>query len=409
MSLSLQEKCDVLILSANLGTGHYQVSDSIRSSLKKERPDLKIVIYDFFDHVDPLLKHLIRFSYEQSLKHFTYGYQWFYEATRNLSPDSRFNQTIHAVGRQKLMETLERLSPKAVVCTFPNPVGVVSAIKARANVNIPLISVITDVAVHSQWVHPNVNAYLVATDIVAEGLRKINVPTEIVHVTGIPLRDGFERQMSSNESWQKNKLNPDLFTLMVMGGGGGLLSGVDTICSKLSALSLPMQILAVSGANHTMYNKLQKLSSLSQVPIKVSGYVENIAELMEISDILLTKAGGVTIFEALAKNLPMILYNPLPGHESGNVHFLLSHNCALLAKNEDSAVEHIRQIVNDPSKLDDMKNLIKMISKPNASKDAAAIILKLLDLNRDVNVVFPKPKYKIPTFKSKHSISLKQV
>lgn len=409
MSLSLQEKCDVLILSANLGTGHYQVSDSIRSSLKKERPDLKIVIYDFFDHVDPLLKHLIRFSYEQSLKHFTYGYQWFYEATRNLSPDSRFNQTIHAVGRQKLMETLERLSPKAVVCTFPNPVGVVSAIKARANVNIPLISVITDVAVHSQWVHPNVNAYLVATDIVAEGLRKINVPTEIVHVTGIPLRDGFERQMSSNESWQKNKLNPDLFTLMVMGGGGGLLSGVDKICSKLSALSLPMQILAVSGANHTMYNKLQKLSSLSQVPIKVSGYVENIAELMEISDILLTKAGGVTIFEALAKNLPMILYNPLPGHESGNVHFLLSHNCALLAKNEDSAVEHIRQIVNDPSKLDDMKNLIKMISKPTASKDAAAIILKLLDLNRDVNVVFPKPKYKIPTFKSKHSISLKQV
>ncbi len=130
---------------------------------------------------------------------------------------------------------------------------------------------------------------------------------------------------------------------------------------------------------------------------------------MEISDILLTKAGGVTIFEALAKNLPMILYNPLPGHESGNVHFLLSHNCALLANNEDSAVEHIRQIVNDPSKLDDMKNLIKMISKPNASKDAAAIILKLLDLNRDVNVVFPKPKYKIPTFKSKHSISLKQV
>jgi processive 1,2-diacylglycerol beta-glucosyltransferase len=409
MSLSRQEKCDVLILSANLGTGHYQVSGAIKSSLEKECPDLNVFIYDFFDHVEPLLKHLIRFSYEQSIKHFSHGYKWFYEATRNLTPDSRLHQTIHAVGRQKLMETLERLSPKVIVCTFPNPAGVVSAIKTRTNINIPLISVITDVAVHSQWVHPNVDAYLVATDIVSEGLRKMNVPSEIIYVTGIPLRDGFERQTSSDKSWQKYNLNPDLLTLMVMGGGGGLLSGVETIYAKLSALSLPIQIIAVAGTNNTMYNTLERLSSISRIPIRVLGYVENIAELMEISDILLTKAGGVTIFEALSKNLPMIIYNPLPGHESGNVRFLLSHNSALLANSEDSAVEHIRKVINNPLILSDMKKSIQMISKPNASKDAAVIILKHLDSNRNLNVVFPKSKYKIPALKSKRSIKLKLV
>lgn len=409
MSFSVQEKCDVLILSANLGTGHYQVSGALKSSLAKARPDLNIVIYDFFDHVEPLLKHLIRFSYEQSIKHFTYGYQWFYEATRNLSPDSRLHQTLHTVGRQKLMETLKRLSPGAVVCTFPNPAGVVSTIKIRESIDIPLITVITDVAVHSQWVHPNVDAYLVATDIVAEGLKKMNVSQDLIHITGIPLRDGFERQTFSNESWQKYKLNRDLFTLMVLGGGGGLLSGAETICSILSATSLPIQILAVTGTNYAMCNKLQQLSSYSRIPIRVFGYVENIAELMEMSDLLLTKAGGVTIFEALAKNLPMIIHKPLPGHESGNVHFLLSHNCAVLADSEDSAVEHIKSFVRNPSKLDEMKSSITRVSKPNASKDATDIILKYLDLNRNINFKFPKHKNRIPKIKSKRLIRLKQV
>jgi len=409
MSFSIQEKCDVLILSANLGTGHYQVSSALKSNLAKERPDLNIVIYDFFDHVEPLLKHLIRFSYEQSIRHFTYGYQWIYEATRNLSPDSKLNQTIHAVGRQKVMDTLKRLSPRVVVCTFPNPAGVVSAIKIRENIDIPLITVITDVAVHSQWVHPNVDAYLVATDIVAEGLRKMNVPQDLIHVTGIPLRDGFERQTFSNESWQKYNLNRDLFTLMVMGGGGGLLSGAETICSILSTTSLPIQILAVTGTNYAMCNKLQQLSSHSRIPIRIFGFVENIAELMEMSDLLLTKAGGVTIFEALAKNLPMIIHNPLPGHEFGNVHFLLSHNCAVLADSEDSAVENIKRLVRNPSILDDMKGSFARVSKPNASKDATDIILKYLDLNRNINFKFPKPKNRIPKIKNKRLIRLKQV
>jgi processive 1,2-diacylglycerol beta-glucosyltransferase len=123
----------------------------------------------------------------------------------------------------------------------------------------------------------------------------------------------------------------------------------------------------------------------------------------------LTKAGGVTIFEALSKNLPMVLYNPLPGHESGNVHFLLSHNSALLANSEDLAVEHIKKFVNNPSALNDMKKSMKTISKPTASKDAASIILKHMDLNRDVNLKFLKPNYRIPTLKSKRLIRLKQV
>lgn len=404
MYRSRQEKCDVLILSANLGTGHYQVSGALKASLEKERPDLSIVIYDFFDHVDPLLKHLIRFSYEQSLKHFSYGYQWFYETTRNLNPDSKLHHTIHAVGRQKLKETLELLSPRAVVCTFPYTIGVVSAIKTQTDINLPLLSVITDVAVHSQWVHPNVNAYLVASDTVAEGLTRIHVPNESIHVTGIPLREGFDRAVSSKESWQKNCLNSELPTLMIMGGGGGLLSGLENICSKLSFLSIKLQVIVLCGTNQALYSNMKKISGASKVPITPLGFVDNVAELMEISDILLTKAGGVTIFEALAKGLPMILFNPLPGHETGNVNFLLANHCAFLADSEDSVVEHIKRLVYNPSLLKEIKTNQKNISKPNASKDAASIILRHLDLNSDTTIEFRKTKSRKNTPKSKNAI-----
>jgi len=372
-------KCDVLILSADFGTGHHQVSNALKTAIQQKRPSWKIEICNFFNYVDPLFNQLIKFGYLQMIKHFSYGYEWFYEVTRDIEPDSKWQQLLNRMGQYKLLRLIETSSPRVIICTYPTPAGVVSHLKSQAKIDIPLVTVITDVTVHSQWIHPNVDAYIVAAETVAVRLAQKGIPKDKIFVTGIPLRPQFERPLVDTGIWNKYGLNPDLFTLLVMGGGKGLMAGIETVCLGLTELSIPLQIVAITGTNKSLARKLEALSESCVKPIRVLGYVDEVASLMKISNLLLTKAGGVTVFEALASKLPMVLYKPIPGHEMCNVEFLLKYGAALMANTEEEAVNHVKTILENPSVLKDMIKAIEPISKPYASRDACNIIISLVE------------------------------
>ena len=392
MSSSIQGKCDVLILSANYGAGHNQVSCALKSAIIEKCPDYKVEVYDFFNYLDPVLRQAIQFSYTQFLKHFSQGYQWFYDATKQLEPDSKWQRMLNHLGKQRLFEILKQLSPKVIICTFPTPAGVVSRLKACGAINIPLVTVVTDITIHNQWVHPYVDDYIVGADIVARNLKRQGIPAERIHVTGIPLRKEFEKNIHDDTIWTRYGLNKDLFTLMVMGGGSGLLFGIEDVCEQLSNLDRPIQVIVITGTNKSLEKKLISIAEHSKIPIHIYGYVENIAEIMEISDLLLTKAGGVTVFEALAKKLPMIIYNPLPGHEAGNTRFLLRKKAAIVAKDSQEVVDTIRKCIDDPEIIKGMVKSIEPISKPESTKNAVDIILKAIEVSRN-NEISPIDKF----------------
>lgn len=375
-------KCDVLIFSADFGTGHHQVSNALKTAIEQIRPSWKIDIYNFFNYVDPLFNRLLKFGYLQMIKHFSYGYEWFYKATRDIDPDSKWQRFLNGMGQYKLLNLIEKCSPKVIICTYPTPAGVVSHLKGKGKIDIPLVTVITDVAVHSQWIHSNVDAYIVAAETVATRLAQKGIPKNRIFVTGIPLRPQFERPIVDTNIWDKYGLDPNLFTIIVMGGGKGLMPGIETVCSKLAELLTPLQIVAITGTNKTLARKLETLSESSPNPIHVLGYIDDIASLMKISHLLVTKAGGVTVFEALASKLPMVLYKPIPGHEMCNVEFLLKNGAALMANTENEAVSHIKTILENPVILEDMVNAIEPISKPFASRDACNVIVSLAEANK---------------------------
>jgi processive 1,2-diacylglycerol beta-glucosyltransferase len=166
---------------------------------------------------------------------------------------------------------------------------------------------------------------------------------------------------------------------MIMGGGCGLLTGIESIFNELLHQDLPMQILAVTGTNYTLARKLETISRSSKIPLRVLGFVDDIAQLMEISDLLLTKAGGVTVFEALAKKLPMLIYKPLPGHERNNVRYLLKHKAAIQARSKEQVIDTIVRCVNDPSILNGMRKSMDSIARPFAARDAANIIIQMAE------------------------------
>jgi len=378
-------KCNVLILTGSYGEGHNQVSNAVKDKILREQPDWTVQICDFFDYVDPVFNHLIHFGYHQVIKHFSYGYKWFYEATQELDPNSRFQRILNRMGQQKLLETIELFSPDAIVCTFPTPAGVVSQLKAKGKIDIPLITIITDVAVHSQWIHPYVDFYLVAANTVARQLHHRGIPQEKILVTGIPLRRQFEEPLVGSDFLDKNRLDPGLFTLMIMGGGIGFFQGIEEIILQLDRLVYPIQLLVITGTNKVLARKLLHISESCRNRICVFGHVDNIAEIMEHSDLLLTKAGGVTIFEALAKKLPMILFHPLPGHEMSNVRYLTSNKAAILAENEEAVIQNISMLRKEPQLLERMKKVMEQMSRPTAAGDAARVIIEAARAYRSQN------------------------
>lgn len=377
--------CDVLIFSASYGAGHYQVSNALATAIKQQRPDWNVEICDFLNLMNPVFKQTLLFGYHQVIKHFSTGYKWFYEATRHLPPDSRWQRMLNQMGKQKLLKAIYHRSPSVIVCTFPHPAGVLSYLKSRGYINIPLITVITDVAFHSQWIHPCVDAYILAADVVAKYLKRKGIPPSRLYVTGLPLRQEFMVPCHDPSIWERYGLKQDLFTLLMMGGGCGLLSDTEYICETLAKLDLPMQIIAVTGTNYALAKKLKDISQHSKMPFCVLGYVDNVAELMEISHLLLTKAGGVTIFEALAKKLPMLIYKPLPGHEQTNVRFLLRYKVAMQANDADEVIKTIIDCINDPSILKSMAQAMEPISKPFAARDAAHIIVQMAENYRNAS------------------------
>jgi len=374
MSNQSLEKCDVLILSANYGAGHLHVSEALRYYINEIHPDWSIEIYDFFRLVDPLLSQVVEFGYQQVIKYFSPGYKLFYSATKEIAPDSNWQKHLNSIGQKEMERFIALKSPKVIVCTFPTPAGVVSELKGQRKINIPLITVITDVTVHSQWLHPYTDYYLVAADIVAQNMEFRGIPKEKIFVTGMPLRPQFEKNYDKCATFQKYGLDTSLPTVLISGGGKGMLGGSIDIIRKLGRVKPPIQIVIVTGNNKALARRLQLLSRTSRNPILILGFIENMAELMQSCDMMITKAGGITIFEAMEKKIPMILYKSLPGHEEANVHFLLQNGAARSAKNWRQIKNIMEELLYIPEISAKMVSNGFRIAKPSASRRAAAII-----------------------------------
>jgi processive 1,2-diacylglycerol beta-glucosyltransferase len=373
-----QGKCDILIFTGNYGMGHIQVSEALQSSILEANPTLNVEIYDFFRIIDPLLSHVVEFGYHQIIKYFSPGYSLFYKATQQIAPDSSWQKHLNSIGHREIDEFIQKKSPKAIICTFPTPAGVIAELKKEGKVKIPLITVITDVAVHSQWLHPQIDFYFVAAESVAQHMEYRGISRHKIFVTGIPLRAQFQNKYDKEATLLKYGLSPSLPTILVSGGGKGMLTGITEIARKLGKFRIPLQAIVVTGQNKALYRRLQLQTHSARNPICVLGYVENMAELMESCDIMITKAGGITVFEALAKGIPMIIYKPIPGHEESNVQFLLQNGAARAAKNWRQIKTAIEELIFFPSLYERICEHISRISKPNATREATEIILKIL-------------------------------
>jgi len=166
--------------------------------------------------------------------------------------------------------------------------------------------------------------------------------------------------------------------VLIMGGGHGL-GPVKKIVESLEKLPFPVQEIIVTGINKKLYRSIRRKIKKIRQKISLFGHAGNIDELMAAADIVITKPGGVTTAESLAKKLPMIIIHPIPGQEMNNAVFLVEKGAAIKIDEPQEVNFVIEDLVKNPYKLKHLSESAAKIGKPNSSRDTAKLILQSIN------------------------------
>lgn len=366
----------ILIFYAGYGEGHRQAAIALAQSFKKRSDLIDVDVVDYVKMVHPAVNAFTRFCYEKTVKIAPKLYGLFYHQTGKLQPGSRLHTKVSQFGVQKLYDYLLCTKPSAVINTFPLSAGAVSLLKEQNLVHPFSATVITDHDVHSQWVHRYTDRYYVGSKRVKNLLQSYGVSRNRIEVTGIPVREQFHKRYDRRYYQQLLGFNHRPTALVI----GGWHTVFDTsLCQKLVNENGHVQFIFVCGRDCHSYQKLLPLQIHFPDRVKVFSFVNNMPELMAASDLVLTKAGGLTTSEALAMGRPMLLYRPIPGQEEENVHYLVGEGVATLARDEHELLHIFSALCTDRDRLLKMKQQAERIKPVDVSHTIAESILRQLE------------------------------
>ncbi len=364
---------------ASYGGGHRQAARAIEEALRGRRPDISVSTTDYVDLVSPAFNRVTQSAYVLSVKYAPQAFAWFYHGTSRIGPRSGFQRYLNSLGRRRLLRVLDDRQPRVVVCTFPTQAGVISELVGRGAVDVPTVSVVTDNTIHSQWIHPHTDEYCVSAEEIAEGVIRRGIPREQVHTTGIPIRRAFRERYDRAQTMRRLDLDPSRPMVLIMSGAFGMLTGVVAACRALLHLPQAPQIVLVTGRDRKLAEDVRMALGGRERPLRVLGYVDEIAPLMQAAHVLVTKAGGLTTSEALASRLPMVIYRPIPGQEQANTAFLTRLGAAWSVRTAHQLARCVRELLTDATRLEGMRAACARVGRPNAADDVADVVLRTLD------------------------------
>ncbi len=364
-------EANILIFSVSIGAGHNSAARAIVQQCKKQNGGSKTSIIDTLDFINPLFHKVLEGSYLSTLKFNPKLWGYIYDYTEASRQSSGVNEAMAYISYHKIIDLIERFQPHIIIATHAFPAGILSAIKERTGMTIPLVSIVTDYGVHAFWIHSHMDLYFIPSEMMKHECLEKGIPEEKLVFKGIPLREDFAKAYDPVATRAKLGLDGRP-VILVMGGGIGLGS-VYTATKMILEMKKDFQVIAVAGKNEDLYHKLCRLAE-GNPDVQVFSYVENVAELMSVADLLIGKSGGLTVTEALAMQLPMIILNPLPGQETRNADFLTNLGMAALVRDIEELPNLIDCLTRVPMRLEYMR----LMAAEFGRKDAAAAVYDTL-------------------------------
>lgn len=353
----------ILILTGKFGMGHYSVSKSLCEQIQSNHPNASVVIKDVFDYTLPTYSNVIYRAFNVMVNKGSVFYNQVYKITENRKYN--MNPMFLRYFLPKLDILIKDIKPNIIISTLPFCSQLISRYKMKYNPSLPLITCITDISSHSEWLNDNTNCYLVGSNSLKNDLILKGVPENKIFINGIPVKEEFKRSITNGSSNEKQ--------LLIMGGGLGLLPKSKAFYNQLNSLE-NVKTTVITGNNTEIYNMLHG----KYENINVLGYTNEVYKYMQKADLILSKPGGITLFESIYSETPLIAFKPFLQQEINNTNFILNNGIGkVLDTSPDKCFDIIKKIIFDDAILDNLSNNIKKFKKQFDCTSIEKVLLTL--------------------------------
>jgi processive 1,2-diacylglycerol beta-glucosyltransferase len=371
-------KKNVLILYISKFSGHYRAAQALEAGFNKMPAEIRVTKINALSYTNPILGSVINRAYLEIIKKRPEIWGRIYDDPEVLKKTKKTRDTLHRFNMAKMRKLIKEYSPEIIYCTQAFPCGMVSDYKKAFSCDIPLVGVLTDHAPHSYWLHDEVDYYVVPSSETASRLQAKGVSEEKIRVYGIPVDPVFSVRQDREKILDSLGLDPKRPTVLIMGGSQGLGLIEDAVLSLSSDTVHKYQLIVVAGSNKKLFHRLERYARKSpNSPIRVFSYVGNVDAFMDASDIVVTKAGGMTTSEAMVKGLPLVIVDPIPGHERMNADHLVGKGVAIEVKDLAALHKELNELFDDGEKFRKMKDLAFGTARPESAMDAALLAFEV--------------------------------
>jgi processive 1,2-diacylglycerol beta-glucosyltransferase len=303
-------------------------------------------------------------------------YDWLDQPVKNDFGD-RLRRQVQKLNLLKFEKLVRKGDWDLVISTHFLPVELIAHLRLAEKVRMPQVTVCTDFATHRLWVNQPCERYFCATEEGAEYLGFFGVPRETVEVTGIPVHPEFGRPVDRDAVLKKHGLPGDRQIILQMCGGFGV-GPVEKIYKSILSVERPIAVVVVAGRNEQLKAELEAIERPDRHHVVILGFTKEMHELMAIADLVVTKPGGLTTSEALARGLPLVVANPIPGQETRNSDYLLENGAAVKIDHPSQLALKLARILSSGERLERMRASARQLGKPRAAFDVLDRSLKLI-------------------------------
>ena len=393
----------VLIMSASTGGGHNRAARAIKEELESRTIDnmsIECEIVNSLKLVNNTMDKVISRGYEKSALYTpkAYGSVYRFSETTIASKNEFKTNPLTSLMARKFKHLLNESTPDLIIGTHPFPMIALSTLKKNNNIHSlsrsesfykstkvdipPMISVLTDYTTHSTWIQNEIDYYIVGHEYVKELLVYEGVDSEKVKAFGIPVEKSFLSHRDRETVLTELGLSPEKLTVLLMGGSFGAGNIKETL-EDLIAIDRDFQILVITGRNEHLKDKLSKMldSTIHNKNICLLGYTNKMNDILASIDVLISKPGGLTTTEALLNDVPMIVPYFIPGQEEENLDFLTNCGAALRTTKKYSLPVLLKVLIDDPSRLDNLRKNIKSIRKFDSAVNISNLVVDILSSN----------------------------
>jgi len=379
----MKSKPRVLLLSASSGAGHVRAAQALEKAFLATG-ECQVEHIDVIQHVSRLFQRIYDKAYISMVRRAPELMGVLYDRTDQPWQHLRRRVAMDRLNTQPMIRMLKRVQPDLCVATHFLPAEIIAWLIAKRKLKARHAIVVTDYDVHAMWLCRTVDRYYVAIEEAAEYLARIGVSRETIRVTGIPIDPLFAIKLDKISVRNRLGLDSSAPIILISAGGYGI-GPVEQLVRDLLALQKPWQIVAIAGKAEKVQKRLAEIvRGAGNLPGGAArlcpvGFTNEMDQYMAASDLLIGKAGGLTTSEALARALPMALIEPIPGQEERNADHLLEAGVAIRCNNLPAAAWKIAGLLNDPPRLERMRQAAGQMGRPEAAAAIAKDTLRLLD------------------------------